>query len=125
MLQTLKDGAATIDRREYVRDSNGNITLRDTTPELGVYGYDTLDRLTFDSIDQSDQEIIYDENGNRLSRNSPGEQSDVYQYAASSNRLTGLSSLKQMGPLPDSPTSRTQASLAAIRSIRSRSSRMR
>ena len=73
------------DTRLYAYDANGNLTGKQTLPEVGAYAYDALDRLKKE--DRTTQATVttnwnYDANGNRKTQNLGS-----YAYLASSNRL--------------------------------------
>jgi RHS repeat-associated protein len=73
------------DTRLYAYDANGNLTGKQTLPEVGAYAYDALDRLKQE--DRTTQATVttnwtYDANGNRKTQNLGS-----YAYLASSNRL--------------------------------------
>jgi YD repeat-containing protein len=74
------------DTRLYAYDANGNLTGKQTLPEVGAYAYDALDRLKKE--DRTTQATVttnwtYDANGNRKTQNTGS-----YAYLANSNRLT-------------------------------------
>ena len=52
------------DTRVYSYDYNGNLTAKQTLPEVANYTYDPLNRLTLDA-DASPLSFTYDRNGNR------------------------------------------------------------
>jgi RHS repeat-associated protein len=79
-LTTQPLGAA--DTRVYDYDNNGNLTRKQTLPEVATYGYDVLNQLTNDN-DPTPEALTYATNGNRKTR-----AGQSYLYLANSNRLT-------------------------------------
>jgi RHS repeat-associated protein len=81
-LTTQSLGAA--DTRVYDYDNNGNLTRKQTLPEVATYGYDVLNQLTNDN-DPTPEALTYatTSNGNRQTR-----AGQSYLYLANSNRLT-------------------------------------
>ena len=74
------------DTRVYGYDLNGNLSSLQSLPQVAVYTYDALDRLTQDQITStptSTNAFTYDPNGNRTA-DSVGS----YSYTGNSNRLT-------------------------------------
>ncbi len=77
-------GAA--DTRLYSYDPNGNLTHKQSLPEVGTYTYDALDRLRATTRDAVNETYAYDPNGNRVSDSKEGT-ATAYAYQAGSNRL--------------------------------------
>ena len=74
------------DTRLFSYDANGNLTGKQTLPEVGAYTYDTLNRLkqeTRTTQGAATTTWTYDANGNRKTQNT-----GAYAYLAASNRLT-------------------------------------
>jgi RHS repeat-associated protein len=74
------------DTRLYGYDANGNLTGKQSLPEVGAYSYDALDRLNKEirtTQAATTTTWTYDGNGNRKTQNTGS-----YAYLANSNRLT-------------------------------------
>ena len=98
LTQTLS-GAGVVDQRSYEYDLNGNVRLRNTTPQDYNNDYDTRDRLITDLLtDGSTSGFDYDLNDNRLLRS--GDVQETYVYTAGSNRIKRLESQSSSVALP-------------------------
>jgi len=75
------------DTRVYSYDANGNLTGKQTLPDVASYRYDALDRLTAEETLSGNDAFSYDANGNRLSGLLNNGNTQVYGYEAGSNRL--------------------------------------
>ena len=75
-----------LDTRVYRYDNNGNLTRKQTLPEVATYGYDVLNQLTNDN-DPTPETLTYGttSNGNRQTRNTQS-----YSYQSNSNRLISV-----------------------------------
>lgn len=56
----------TVENRSYTHDPNGNVLTRVSSVGNSTYTYDSLNRLTGDSLLPEDTSFTYDANGNRL-----------------------------------------------------------
>lgn len=102
------------DTRVYAYDFNGNLTQKQTLPEVGTYAYDALDRLTQESATGATPDAntyTYDPNGNRLSELKPNGTERTYAYApnttASPKRAT-----KRSPSMPPATPRRTETTTA-------------
>jgi RHS repeat-associated protein len=78
----------TADTRVYDYDLNGNLTRRQSLPDVADYGYDALDRLKADQ-GAAPRYFGYDKNGNRIHQaGANNSNAATLSYAAASNRLT-------------------------------------
>ncbi len=75
------------DTRVYGYDANGNLTGKQSLPEVAAYRYDALDRLTDELAGTDHNAFSYDANGNRLTDLTRAGQTRSHAYAAGSNRL--------------------------------------
>ena len=75
----------TVDTRVYSYDYNGNLTGKQTLPEVATYTYNYLDQLTGDKDPTPLTLGYYGNNGNRISLTGT-----AYTYTPNSNRLATL-----------------------------------
>ena len=92
------------DARTYRYDANSNILDLTGSYERNRYGYDALDRLQSDRIDEaSPEQYEYDLNHNRLSAEQEGAGNIRYDYAPGSNRLEASEERRGAGAAPFAP----------------------
>jgi RHS repeat-associated protein len=80
------------DTRVYAYDANANLTVKQTLPMVGTYAYDSLDRLTEETLTNDEIKTLsysYDPNGNRLTRTNDTK-TKTYAYTPDTNRLEGI-----------------------------------
>ena len=92
------------DARSYRYDANSNILDLSGSYERNRYGYDALDWLQSDGIDEaSPEQYEYDLNHNRLSAEQEGAGNIRYDYAPGSNRLEASEERRGAGAAPFAP----------------------